>query len=717
MTRPDRHFDWQELQTDDGPATVGTRERLRGVLLGFVACLAMILFRAVQLEISAGPTHRELAQQPLTKTRPLAASRGRILSRDGVVLAADEGVSVLAMHYRHLESPANRTWLRTTARARLSKADRRQPERVASAEQEVLREREILRVKLAALAGIDGDELNRRAAAVQTRVETLAARVNERRLAKFETQAAAEFAADIDVPLWRRLGNILSDAFTGDDSLPPAPIVVAEQTTYHVLVDRLLPEVAEEIRNAPASFPGVKILEQTRRAYPHGELAAHVIGHVGNPADSAQADDDSSGVGLMGIERSFESQLAARPGEEIQETDRRGKVIASQPARPPQDGDDVRLTLDLALQRSIEEYLDEACSDATQRDEEHPRPLGGAAIVMDVRSGALLATASSPRFNPRAFVDRDNSAITGYLNDARHPLLDRAVKMALPPGSVFKPLTAIALLECGAIRADEPFECQGYLHHPDRERCFIFRRYGVGHGEVMLADALAQSCNVFFYHHATATGCAPLIHWAERFGFGRQCGVDLPDESSGRLPTPDVLRDQQDRTWRVTDTQALAIGQSSLTVTPLQIVRMMAAIGNGGELVAPHVVQRDDPGTTSHKIADLDPQVLADVREGLRRVVAHPNGTGHATFSSARVNVAGKTGTAETGAGRPDHAWFAGYVPAESPQFAFVVVLEHAGGGAAVAAPLARRVIDRLRELGYFGPIDVAQSEFPPGKG
>jgi penicillin-binding protein 2 len=249
----------------------------------------------------------------------------------------------------------------------------------------------------------------------------------------------------------------------------------------------------------------------------------------------------------------------------------------------------------------------------------------------------------------------------------------------------------------------------------------IYRRYGIGHGPVLLADALAESCNVYFFHHADLIGSAPLVEWGRRFGFGELTGVDLPGESRGRIPAIESspAPSTAHRPRHNGEAESLAIGQGTLTATPLQVVRMMAAIGNGGKLVTPHVVERLGLQTEAsvasgdvvagdidirppQQIAGLDARKLDIVREGLRRVVADEKGTGHATISLDGVSIAGKTGTAELGDGSADHAWFAGYAPAESPRIAFVIVLEHAGDAAAAAGPVANRLVARLKSDGYF---------------
>ena len=343
---------------------------------------------------------------------------------------------------------------------------------------------------------------------------------------------------------------------------------------------------------------------------------------------------------------------------------------------------------------------------------------GGAAAVMDVQTGALLAAAAEPAFDPNLFARGESDKLSALLHDESHPLFDRLVQMAIPPGSAFKVVSAAALLESATVGPQEPFVCQGYLHTPDRRRCEIFIRQGIGHGTVNLADALAQSCNVYFFHFAGRMGPRPLVDWAERFGFGRPTGVDLPGESAGTLPAPENIRTLEGHAWHTADTESLAIGQGSLTVTPLQMLRMIAAVANGGRLAEPHVVEKgerrgergegkgesDDksPNLQISESPNLSPNTLAAIRAGLRRTVADPRGTAHDTVYIESIPIAGKTGTAETGGDRLSHAWFVGYVPADRPKYALVVALEHGGSGASAAGPVVKRLVLRMKELGLL---------------
>ena len=267
------------------------------------------------------------------------------------------------------------------------------------------------------------------------------------------------------------------------------------------------------------------------------------------------------------------------------------------------------------------------------------------------------------------------------------------------------------------MRPEESFACRGYLDQPGQHRCLPFKHHGVGHGEVTLADALCRSCNVYFFTAARRMGPQTLVDWARRFGIGEPTGIDLPSESSGNLPAPDapLVSGTRRPPWKPGSTLGLSIGQSELTVTPMQMVRVMAAIANQGSLVTPHLAASSGPAmvmnddSVRNELAHPEPRpisglhnsTLAHIHEGLTMVVHHPRGTGYKTVRMSEVTIAGKTGTAETSGGI-DHAWFAGYVPAEQPRIAFVVVLQNGGGGGKSAGPVAHEFVKTLLELGLI---------------
>ncbi|NLX97509.1 MAG: hypothetical protein GXY83_15180 [Rhodopirellula sp.] len=720
---------WHLMLASRRPASPASdpRLRLRFCFWCFLALVLVVFCRLVHIEVSQGAAFRREAAKPIQRRESIPAVRGRILARDGTVLAYDREVLALAVHYRYIEEPADPGWLRGVARLRLSGTDRKDPRRLAAEIERVCVERVEQSRRLAELCQVSLDQWHQRAAAVQARVERISENVNRRRqqLDPRSGPRGGRPSARSD-SLLGRLTDWTNDLLEGASDLSsPDRILVAEQLDYHVIVEDVPMEVAARVESHPDDFPGVRIVQHRRRAYPAGALAAHVLGHLGaiQPEEIAQsrfADrHPEDRIGRTGLERKYDDLLHGERGVLAKEVDRSGRILRSYRETEPGVGRDLVLTLDPQLQRTAEMLLDDAIRRrAIQSPDEEPA--GGAAVVIDVRNGAVLAAASAPRYDPGLFAAGSGGAIQPLLENPSHPLVDRVATMAIPPGSVFKVVTAAALLESAAVDPREPLFCRGYLTEPDRWRCAMYRREGVGHGDVALADALAWSCNVYFFQRAADMGPPALIDWAIRFGFGRASGIDLPQESDGVVPTPLSIRDLESHGWRVGDTMALAIGQGSLQATPLQVVRMIAAVANGGMLVTPHLASglglpeltgsqtttdlagEEDPIRVppSRRIAGLKSATLEMIREGLRRVVADVDGTAHGSVWMESIAVAGKTGTAETEGGRGDHAWFAGYAPAEAPTVAFVVALEHAGNAEQSAAPIARRLVVQLDKLG-----------------
>jgi penicillin-binding protein 2 len=666
----------------------------------FVLAVGVVLARLWSLEVTSGEQVRAEAARPLTRVVRVPARRGKIVTRDGIVLARDRELRSLQLHYRYLEEPPNAEWLTYRARRRLPRAARRDPRKLAAAKAELRVERADLHRRLAALAGVSLETYNAARRSVQQRVERIARDVNRRHRQEGETTAQRPEPTG----WWAWLKGQLA---APPETAAPRRIVVAEELDYHTIIADLPPKAAAEIKTHPDQYPGVKIDTHRGRDYPQGSLAAHLIGHLGalNEKELAALEDlpvesrpyePKDQVGRTGLELQYETTLRGRRGLREEQIDRRGETLAARMVREPAAGDDLVLTLDARLQQSAERLLDAALARRASASEA-TRAAGGAAVVLDCRTGAVLACASAPRFDPNVMLRGTSNEIARLLEAEDKPLFHRAARMAIPPGSVMKTITAVALLEAGVVKPEETFFCQGYLNRPDRQRCAIYRHFGIGHEEVDLSRALAESCNVYFFHHAARLGPERLVRWSRRFGFGAPTGIELPYEAAGQVPTPETIERLEGHAWRTADTQALAIGQSALTVTPLQIARAMAAIAGGGRLVAPHVIAGN--AAPPWPIPGLHRATLDAVRQGMEQAVFDAAGTAHETVFLQSIPLAAKTGTAETGGNRPDHAWIAGYAPADAPRIAFAVALEHAGGGGEAAGPVAARLVARWAEI------------------
>lgn len=719
---------------DTAPAST-----IRLHLLACIFCVGagVILTRYgwVQSQLQAG--YLEALNVTTTEYELLPARDGRILA-DGTVLAADEDLYSVEIHYRWLEEPASHSWLNRHVRSQLTTTERKDPTLVNEVRQARLQQRNALWRRLDEISSVNGTDLSERRQRIQQRVERIADDVNrrydERQRRRTETVSSSDHLEDSE-NIFMRIARLVRRTLT----TPPGRsiddrIVVREEEDFHPILRDVPLQVAAQIRANPIDFPGTRIQVATRRTWPLGPVASHVVGSR-TPLKAEELNELQPDVvntpgtwlprrGRSGVEYAWDHRLRGTVGLRKTVRNRRMQIVDSSVSRNPAAGHDVVLTLNLNLQQHVEDLLDQALrtdppietivqerfTNATPS-----KPTGGCVLVMNVDDGSLLAAASAPRFDLTLFMSGTEEEWKAANSDPRQPFLSRITSATFPPGSVFKPVTAAAAIDHGSLHPSDPFYCQGYLDNPDEHRCLIFRSGGVGHNDITLRHALAQSCNVYFFTAARRTGIQPLRDWAGRFGFGNPTGIDLPFERAGTLPRtsqPDATGRQTQQYER--DALGLAIGQSQLTATPLQVVRMMAAIANGGWLVVPHVATLEGVARRANdiviaprdlsrrRVLGLQQSTLDAIREGLRATVEQPFGTGYRTVRIEGITIAGKSGTAETSVLDRDHAWFAGYVPADNPKYAFAVVLENGGSGSRVAGPVVRRTIQFMLNNGIL---------------
>lgn len=432
-------------------------------------------------------------------------------------------------------------------------------------------------------------------------------------------------------------------------------------------------------------------LPEWRRIYPAGALAANITGYVGEISESELRNSDANVyvggdlVGKGGVERYYEDRLRGEAGEEAIEVNARGRKIRTVDLRPSVKGQNLRLTLDMGTQKLATELLSE---------------YKGALVAMNVKTGAVLVLASSPTYdnNPLAWgvSTKEWKEIT---EDRDKPMLDRAIAGVYPPASTFKAIVALAALEEGAVTPETTFFCPGALKLPSRTfRCW--KRSG--HGSLNLTGALQHSCDVYFYQAGMKLGIDRLLKWVKKFGLGSPTGLDLPGEAAGNIAGPEWKKQRLKENWYQGDTINYSIGQGFLLLTPLQIARVYAAIANGGYLVTPFIVSSEYREPVNMK---LHPGKLAVVQKGLDYVVSRGTGSRAGRFG---ISVAGKTGTAQNAHGL-DHALFAGYAPADKPQYVAVAMVEAGEHGSSVASPLVGEVLAHL--LSHPAEERTAQEE------
>jgi penicillin-binding protein 2 len=723
----------------------------------FTAAAAIILIRVAWVQTQLPGNYLESLTRTTVEEELLPARDGRILA-ESVVLAADVEQYAVQIHYRWLQRSVDPDWLKLQIRQRLSREERKDAELVAQTTQKIVNERQAMLQAVAGATGILQQELTARCERIEQQVQKVSDSVN-RRLHGHSAESFDEEASEDETWLLLQWASAVREKLTTAPEREETPrIVVKEEESWHAVLEHVDVSVAAKIGEHPEVFPGVRVVASTDRTYPENDLAVHIVGARTKPtAEELTADKRPGGkvdrdmsadvlrTGRFGVEKSYNQRLTGIPGLRRTVRDRRQRIVSTEIARRPVSGRDVVLTIDVELQKLAEQLLAESLGDAERQfllpavddtaeaDAENPAPpepehipTGGCAIVMEADSGRIVAAASAPDFDLTMFTEGTTAQWNAVNSDTRRPFVSRITGMALPPGSTFKIVTAIAGLQTGALTPSESFECHGFLTDPDEHRCLIYRLHGRGHGPVTLRTAMAQSCNVYFFDAAQRMGITPLAHWTDLLQFGTTTGIDLPFEKPGTVPgitgnASSASSEAAQRRFR-REALGLSIGQSRLTVTPVQMARLMAFVANNGWLVTPHVVSDDGVArqatelddspyrVTRHRIPGVTDDTLAAVREGLLAAVEEPIGTGFRTIRLKDVQIAGKTGTAETSPGKPDHAWFAGYAPAANPRYVVVVVLEHGGSGSKAAGPLARELVRALSERGMLSDTNLTRS-------
>jgi len=463
-----------------------------------------------------------------------------------------------------------------------------------------------------------------------------------------------------------------------------------------LLVDKLNWQQVAPLSAHLHRFPGVDVQAGTHRFYPYPQLTSHLIGYL----SLTRARDIRAGylrseyVGRSGLERVLEARLHGHLGSKQEEVDAHGRRIAVLKETPPSMGEEVRLSLDIAVQKAAAKVMGKRT---------------GAVVVLDVHTGEVLSLLSLPSIDTNHFMlGLEQEQWNKWLNDPQRPLLNRTTQAAYPPASTWKMVASFAGLRHKVPLASGSTQCLGFVELADRKlRCWKRK----GHKKVNLHDALQHSCDVYFYELGDQLGMHALSEEARMWGFGEKTGMMLPPESRGHLaPEKQRMPNGRERHWFRGETMITAIGQAQTTVTPLQMARFAAAIANGGDVLRPHLLAGKAPEIIRH--VDVSDDALQQVREGMYAVANEPGGTAYYRLRHSPWKIAGKTGTAQVISmaqdddeqtdrapklnRHKDHAWFMGYAPYDKPKIAFAVFVEHGGHGGSAAAPVAAAIVREL---------------------
>lgn len=463
-------------------------------------------------------------------------------------------------------------------------------------------------------------------------------------------------------------------------------------------------------------FPGASVRAALTRHYPAAEVTAHILGYVGGINDRERSKVDerryrgSSHIGKSGVEQSYEHELHGYPGSKLVETNASGRTLRQLEHDSARAGRDLYLTLDLALQRTAVNAMQNR---------------RGATVAIDPRNGDILAMVSQPGFDPHLFVNGiGHKAFAELRDDPGRPLFNRAIQGQYPPGSTIKPIMALAGLEHKLISQRRRILCEGSYSLPNHSRKYRDWKRS-GHGRVHLRHAIAQSCDVYFYVLANDLGVDRIHSFSSLFGLGQQTGIDLPGEKGGILPSRAWKRRTYSESWYPGETLNIGIGQGFMTATPLQLAYATARLATRGRGATPHIllaIADQDKNFVSNWTSapltriELNHETDWDaVIRGMKDVTHGTVGTARRLGESSTYLMAGKTGTAQVkGLSQEDdeapqledvpykhrdHAWFIAWAPLEGPRIAIAVLAEHSGSGGAVAAPIAKAVMDKWLSL------------------
>jgi len=480
-----------------------------------------------------------------------------------------------------------------------------------------------------------------------------------------------------------------------------------------ILADRISREEALKYELRLSGLGAVEIVRSPDRSYSNLPSLGQFIGYIGKVTSQDLKEDESllptSLIGKSGLEKTYDKQLRGQPGQEILEANSLGKTVRVIGQTPATVGNSIILGVDSALQEVAARALKEAI--------EKSKAKSGALVALDPTSGEIRAMVSLPDFDNNIFGPNGDSAKRQeLLTDPDSPLINRAVLGQYPSGSTVKPFVAAGGLQEGVITPQTRIDTSaGEIVVGD----WVFRDWKK-HGLADVKQAIAESNNIFFYTvgggngSIEGLGAEGLANWLRRFGFGQPTGIDLPYEASGLIPTPRWKEENKHEAWYLGDTYNLSIGQGDLLITPLQLANATAAIANGGRLLRPHLVHsfrmvngqiKEMPSEAiTEQVAK--PEVVEVVRQGMRQAVT--SGSARA-FSSLPVNVAAKTGTAQfTSSKEKTHSWFTAFAPYDNPSLVVSVIVEGGGEGYAVAAPVAKNVIEKYFDL-PLTPINITE--------
>ncbi len=653
----------------------------RILVIKFVLFLVgiLLLFRLVDLQIVNGAAYREQSEKKMLRETLIEAPRGEIYDRNGVVLATSSlAYDVVAYKVGLSDDVMNQTLLKL-----INVLEKNNDDVYTSFPMDSLKEgfyteaqRESVRKLYNLETGLKDDEI----------IENI--------YIKYSLNSM-DFSEDEKFKVMLLRYELATNVFSLFSS-----VTLAKDISYSSMA--IIEEHKEE-------FPGIEIMVNSKRYYPYGTLASHLLGYVSSISSDEYKElkDEgylyTSNIGKMGIESTMERYLKGENGIKRTEVDSEGKIAGEYVYKEATSGNNVSLTIDYRLQSVAENNLKKVINNIATGKNGYVKQEGanaGAVIALDVSSGEVLAMASYPTFDPNDFVSGIKYSKWKQLNNNEaRPMFNRVIGGTYSPGSTFKMLSALAGLDSGVITIDEKINGTGKYSYANNPMCWVYSYYGRTHGHINVTQAIKVSCNIFFYEVGRRMGVDNLVKYAKMFGLGSKTGIELYGEASGIIAGNDESKD-----WYLGDTLSAVIGQSYNSFTPVQLANYIATLANGGtlnkvsvikdittnnlEFIDLNEIKSSFESKTGYKFVsrkiDLNKEHVNAVVEGMKSVTSEQGGTSYIVFKNSNIEVAGKTGTAQVSQGTPNGI-FVGFAPINNPQIAVVAIVEHGDSGSAVA--------------------------------
>lgn len=657
------------------------------IIVGILIIGLILIIQLFNLQIANGDKYRSMSSARLTRETKIYADRGEILDRNGMKLVTTSTEYDLCIY-------------KTTTDGRLLNENIIKIIDVLEENNDKFKDNLILTVNPYSFSTEDEDIIKR-------------FKKNNGMDEDFDAEQCFNYLKDKylidceDVELARKVMAVRYEITQeGYSNVKPA------QIAQNISKESVL-KFSEENSN----FFGIDIMNRPIVTYNNGSLASHVLGYCGKITEDelksvGDGYDENSIIGKTGIQYVFEKYLKGNNGIRQIDMDVNGNITGEYITQEPVVGSDVQLTIDAKIQSVTEESLKadiEKIASGGYTDQSDAK--SGAAVVMNTKTGEILALASYPDFEPQLFTDGiSNEKYSEYIE--KESLYNRAISGAYAPGSTFKMITAMAGLETGKITPSEKISCAGIYPYAHKPVCWYYSSYKSGHGPLSIREAIEQSCNYFFYEVGNRIGINTLSEYSKYFGLGRKTGIELIGESSGNIASSDRAA-EENRDWYLGETLSAAIGQSYNNVTPVQMAKYISTLVNGGHQIDVTLVKSvinpegeeiskdeveqyvnnllgiDDSEEVKEKI--FSDENLSVVLEGMKNVTTETGGTAYSTFKDSVIEVGGKTGSAQ--AGNKTHAWFVGFAPYDDPEIAVVVIVENGAHGS-YAAQVAKDVID-----------------------